>query len=242
MTSLGKCLIVDDSRLVREMLAENLRPHCSAVLLAGGGREAIAMLLAHKDIELIISDVHMADGDGFSIIDSLPAPRPFFVLCTGRPSVEIAARAEESGVVLLPKPLIIGEMLRLLGKQKVGKIRLLQERAPRTRLLARVFVLDADGDLAPLLRNELRDVSASGALIETAGPIEVGTQLHLGIELQGLRAEVQAKVVRVQEPQWGSPGGVGVQFQSLSAAAAATIATMVERHGLANEWEALPQC
>lgn len=242
MTSLGKCLIVDDSRLVREMLAENLRPHCSAVILAGGGREAIALLRAHKDIELIISDVHMADGDGFSIIDSLQAPRPFVVLCTGRPSAEVAAEAEERGVVVLPKPLIISEMLRLLGKEKVGRTRSIQERAPRTRLLARVFVLDTDADFTALVRNELRDVSATGALIETAGPIAVGTQLHLSIEVQGLRAEVKATVVRVQEPRWGSPGGVGVQFQSLSAAAAATLRTMVERHGLANEWEELPQC
>lgn len=234
MTVLGKCLVADDSRLVQAVLREILRPHCASVLVAGGGREAIELMRHHPDVELLISDIHMPDGDGFSIVDALVEPRPFVVLSTARPTPEIERMALERGVVLLPKPLAIGDILRAVQRLKAERTRTLTKRSPRTRILAHVFVLDDESGSTALMSNELRDLSETGALIETAGPLAVGTRLHLSIEVRELKADVRAEVVRVQEPRWGVPGGVGVYFENLNGESAATFKAMIERYGLQN--------
>jgi predicted nucleotide-binding protein with TIR-like domain/PilZ domain-containing protein len=63
--------------------------------------------------------------------------------------------------------------------------------------------------------NELRivDISETGALLETDGEIPVGHLLSLNLTLEnGNTAQVTARVVRVQYPEWGKVGGVGVTF------------------------------
>ena len=56
-------------------------------------------------------------------------------------------------------------------------------------------------------------MSTSGAFLETPGPLVVGTMLDLCIDFGGSRARVLARTVRMQEPDWGVPGGVGVAFR-----------------------------
>ncbi len=63
--------------------------------------------------------------------------------------------------------------------------------------------------------NELRiaDISMTGALLESYGEIPVDQMLDLDVALEnGRRIRVHAKVVRIQHPQWGRIGGIGVQF------------------------------
>jgi PilZ domain-containing protein len=59
----------------------------------------------------------------------------------------------------------------------------------------------------------IADISLSGALLETFGEIPIDQPLDLDLALEnGCRVRVTARVVRVQHPQWGRVGGVGVQF------------------------------
>jgi hypothetical protein len=62
---------------------------------------------------------------------------------------------------------------------------------------------------------ELRivNISATGALLETNGEIPVGQLLELDLDLEnGATAHVKARVARVQYPDWGRIGGVGIAF------------------------------
>ncbi len=56
----------------------------------------------------------------------------------------------------------------------------------------------------------IRDVSSTGAFLETRAPIAVGAELELVFGTAVIH--VTARVVRVQEPAWGQVGGVGVEF------------------------------
>lgn len=57
------------------------------------------------------------------------------------------------------------------------------------------------------------DISLTGALLETFGEIPEQQILDLDFALEnGRRIRVTAKVVRIQHPQWGRVGGVGVVF------------------------------
>jgi hypothetical protein len=59
----------------------------------------------------------------------------------------------------------------------------------------------------------IADISLTGALLESYGEIPENQMLDLELALDnGRRIRVAAKVVRVQHPQWGRVGGVGVQF------------------------------
>jgi hypothetical protein len=59
----------------------------------------------------------------------------------------------------------------------------------------------------------IADISVTGALLETFGEIPEGQLLDLDLALEnGHRVRVTARVVRIQHPQWGRVGGVGVQF------------------------------
>ena len=62
-------------------------------------------------------------------------------------------------------------------------------------------------------RLRIVDISLTGALLETFGELPENQTLELELALDnGRRVRVGAKVVRVQHPQWGRVGGVGVQF------------------------------
>ena len=61
----------------------------------------------------------------------------------------------------------------------------------------------------------IRDVSISGAFLETHAPIPVGSELELALVFGTAVIHVTARVVRVQEPAWGQVGGVGIEFTRL---------------------------
>lgn len=57
------------------------------------------------------------------------------------------------------------------------------------------------------------DISLTGAFLETFGEIPEQQLLDLDLALEnGRRIRLTAKVVRIQHPQWGRVGGVGVTF------------------------------
>lgn len=66
---------------------------------------------------------------------------------------------------------------------------------------------------APRRVLKIADISLSGAFLETYGELPERQMLEIDLMLEdGSRAKVTAKVVRVQHPQWGRVGGVGVTF------------------------------
>ena len=58
----------------------------------------------------------------------------------------------------------------------------------------------------------IRDVSITGAFLETSAPIAVGAELELALVFGTAVIHVSARVVRVQEPAWGQVAGVGIEF------------------------------
>ena len=75
----------------------------------------------------------------------------------------------------------------------------------------------------------IADISLTGALLETFGEIPEHQLLDLDLELEsGRSVRVTAKVVRIQYPQWGRVGGVGVQFTQFADNAQAVLAEYLE--------------
>ncbi|WP_306226809.1 GGDEF domain-containing response regulator [Bosea beijingensis] len=62
-----RILVVDDTRTTRKVLARMLSIQQYAVVEAGSGQEALAILDSNPDIQLVVSDYYMPDMDGFEL-------------------------------------------------------------------------------------------------------------------------------------------------------------------------------
>ncbi len=82
------------------------------------------------------------------------------------------------------------------------------ERRVRRRTLGRAIREDPIAESAW----GIRDVSITGAFLETDAPLPAGSELELALVFGTAVIHVTARVIRVQEPAWGQVGGVGIEF------------------------------
>lgn len=213
---LDKILVVDDSSVLREVMTAVLSPHCGEIITAEDCASARRQVAAHPDLSLILCDVMLPDGSGIDLLRefaSTSTETPDVVLMTARPIPADADVARAHGAVgYLAKPISYRDIVRALLRADGKKIA-----APRLRVrpLGQAVLMVPDGLPATGVWKSfnIRDMSTTGAFLETPGPVEVGTTLDLCIDFGGSRARVKAHAVRLQEPDWGVPGGVGVAFR-----------------------------
>ena len=105
-----KIMIVDDHPVVRSGLEAMLsvEDDMEVVATAEGGDSAVAWLRknAKRIPDVVVADVHMPAGDGFSMLSSIANgyPKIKVLLLAGMPLKDEAARAEEDGAAgYLPK-------------------------------------------------------------------------------------------------------------------------------------------
>lgn len=102
-----RILVVDDEPTLRELVDDVVgrKIHCQ-MLSAGSLREA-RQILASQEIELLVADVNLPDGDGLSLLPTLRAHQPnaSAIVITGAPSVDGAISALRHGALdFVPKP------------------------------------------------------------------------------------------------------------------------------------------
>lgn len=98
-------LIVEDEILIRMSSAAMLEDAGYRILEAGSGAEAIEVLLANKDIDVLMTDVSMpGDVDGLDLVALVHRAHPGIraIVVSGNTSAEDAANAGAIG--FLPKP------------------------------------------------------------------------------------------------------------------------------------------
>ena len=70
-----KILVVDDSKLIHKMYEVMLRPH--ALVYSLNGREGLAKLAEHPDVDLIILDINMPQINGLEFLGQVKANPAF---------------------------------------------------------------------------------------------------------------------------------------------------------------------
>jgi CheY-like chemotaxis protein len=77
-------LIADDSSQTLEVIAYNLRVAGYEVTTAGDGKEAMMILKSKNTFDVVISDIHMPNMDGFALSKFVATlkPKPYFFLMT----------------------------------------------------------------------------------------------------------------------------------------------------------------
>jgi CheY-like chemotaxis protein len=101
-------LLVDDEPLVREVLCAGLEDGGFTVIAASGGSAALHRLDEEPDIDVLITDLAMAEMDGMALIGQARQRRPTLpaILLTGFAEASPAAMADAASgrFVMLRKP------------------------------------------------------------------------------------------------------------------------------------------
>jgi EAL domain-containing protein (putative c-di-GMP-specific phosphodiesterase class I)/CheY-like chemotaxis protein len=158
-------LVVDDEPLVARTTERILSRQGYRIVVAAGGREAIAKAEAMQ-FDAIVSDLQMPDVDGRALLRTIRAKDldiPF-VFLTGQPDLESAIDAIEHGAFrYLVKPVAPDELIAVVGRavtwHRLAVVRRTASREPEGRPI---------GDRAGL---ETRFASALGSLWLATQPI-----------------------------------------------------------------------
>jgi CheY-like chemotaxis protein len=84
-------LVVDDSPVVRDVVAQAMRSYGLHVLLAGDGEEALAVFAAHPRVDIVITDIDMPRLDGLGLVRALRSREG----CRTLPVVAISMRGSQ---------------------------------------------------------------------------------------------------------------------------------------------------
>jgi len=219
MEGVGTILVLDRSATGRETLRTLLMPHCRRAIPAATLAEGLDHVTADDSIGLVLCDAVLPERGAFRLLDrvkEMPAKRPHVILISPWWIPADAERAAQSGALgYITRPISLRDIARL-WKSAISDAPSHQPRTQR-RPLAKVWQLEGGEQDRYLMSWDLYDVSATGAFIETRGPLRVGAVLELEIIFGKQVVRTRAEVMRVQEPSWMHVGGVGVRFIELDA-------------------------
>ena len=127
--SAKRALVVDDDPIQRQILSAFLANYGFAVLVAGNGAAASALLREHEDVDLILSDLHMPEADGIELIQQMKKTAcrvPLVVISSAASTTvkaaEILATAHQINLIgCLPKPIdfeTLADLLELLPRHE----------------------------------------------------------------------------------------------------------------------------
>jgi DNA-binding response OmpR family regulator len=118
-------LIVDDEPGLVEMVSDVVNRSIDCRLIAARDLREAEALMRTETIELLVTDIHLPDGDGMDLLSTLAESQPNagVVIMTGDASMQGAVRALRAGVMdFLPKPfsaeLLLDRMRQALARQK----------------------------------------------------------------------------------------------------------------------------
>lgn len=108
-------LVVDDEELTRQMVQQVLEQHGYHVLLARNGTEALALICAHGELRLVLSDAMMPGMDGPQLLQRAKQQgvQAEFLIMTGLQShPELQDVMRRYGVSVLDKPFSAATLLK----------------------------------------------------------------------------------------------------------------------------------
>jgi CheY-like chemotaxis protein len=223
-------LVVEDEPELRGILAAELRDAGYEVMDAPSGNAAIA-LLGRTSVDVVLSDVRMADGSGLDLVRWLRArhrEKPPILLLSGFSDVSSEQAFHEGAAATLAKPLASEELLEIVASFA----------APPDLRLSRQPEIGEDVPLVSRSFGSAAEADADGALQVGTGGAFVACESDLpecydrlrfhfafanGTVLDG--AGVVRWIRRADEPEGAA--GFGLEFSYLSGRALATHAQIV---------------
>jgi FixJ family two-component response regulator len=121
-----RLLVVDDEQSLVELMHDVVARSVDCRVLAARSIGEARDILAHGEIELLVTDVNLPDGDGTALISELrkTCPSAEAIVITGQPSMEGAISALRRGAIdFVPKPFnarqIVERVQQALHRQRL---------------------------------------------------------------------------------------------------------------------------
>lgn len=111
-------LVAEDDEDLCQAMAGLFKRNGYTVHAAGSGNQAIEILKSIHDIDLVLSDYFMPDGDGRSLLEYVKtlAIRPIFILITGQADLSAKEMLQLGADQMLFKPIPIRDLLTIVAK------------------------------------------------------------------------------------------------------------------------------
>jgi signal transduction histidine kinase len=132
----ARLLVVDDEENIVLTISEVLRLEGYEVDVAASGHEAVA-LLDEREYDLVLTDLHMDEGDGLSLLEEVRrrSPLTITIVLTGFAALETAIASLRQGAYdYLTKPCIIDELKYTVSRGLEHRRLMLAEREARAGL------------------------------------------------------------------------------------------------------------
>lgn len=116
MSNQPSILVVDDELLIRDLLYDFFAGQGWSISVAENGDKALD-IIAHKPVDLVLSDIKMPEMDGLALTEELKRAHPEIpvILMTGYPSVDTAVTALRHRVVdYVIKPFNINQLYKTI--------------------------------------------------------------------------------------------------------------------------------
>jgi DNA-binding NarL/FixJ family response regulator len=187
-----KFLLIDDHALIREALQNVLKElACDATILeASNCRQALILIEQHADLEVILLDLNLPDGDGFNLLAQLRehSPQVSIVVLSASTDRDDVLRALDLGAVgFIPKSAQRAVMLTALQLVLSGGVYIPPEILAREQSSRPQFVPKQQG--AGRMRVSLADLGLTGRQIEV-----------LALMMQGKSNKAICRVLKLAEP------------------------------------------
>lgn len=113
----GAILVVDDERLIRDLLAKTLRREGWPVVAAESGEQALEIMQTTK-VQVVVSDIVMPEMDGFELLSSVKKvdPKLPVILISGRAGRTREDVMEAGADDFIPKPFNNTEVISRVGR------------------------------------------------------------------------------------------------------------------------------
>jgi len=96
-----RVLVVDDEPGLVELIGEVVRQHIDCTIVVASTLAQARAILASGPVEVLVTDVHLPDGDGMSLLPTLKESQPnaSAIVMTGNPSMDRAITAIRGGAI-----------------------------------------------------------------------------------------------------------------------------------------------
>jgi DNA-binding response OmpR family regulator len=179
---MSKILLVDDNDELRRELERILAAAGHAVVHAGDGKEALDAAALDAP-EVVITDVHMPELDGISLVAALKQELPTVpvLVMTEFGSEELAVRALRAGASnYLPKRNLARDVLEVLDELLSVAASQAQQAVFLGRMTAveHEFVLENNPDLVPHVVSHVESMMRQMRQFDDSARMQVGVAVH----------------------------------------------------------------
>jgi len=105
-----KILLIDDDEAVLEVVALMLSSEGHTVLTASSGRAGLARLAAGERVDLVLSDLHMSDMNGWEVVRAVRSRWPAIRVGIHSGSLDHVPEEDAAPDLLLSKPVCLDEL------------------------------------------------------------------------------------------------------------------------------------